>query len=102
MSDNTRLNNPTVDGGDIIATDEINGVKHQRVKMQTGADGEATDVSAANPIPTALSANAVTASLIETAIEMISQNTIIIEQLRLLNLRVEEAFNTKINERDIE
>jgi hypothetical protein len=34
-----------------IAVDEIAGIKHQRVKMQFGADGVATDVSAANPMP---------------------------------------------------
>lgn len=50
--DNTQLN-PAA-GGDIIAADEINGVKVQRVKIQVGADGVAQDVSDLNPIPTAL------------------------------------------------
>ena len=49
MPDNTELNSGT--GGDIIATDLIAGVKHQRVKVQHGADGSATDVSAASPLP---------------------------------------------------
>ena len=49
MADNTELNAGT--GGDTIATDDIAGVKHQRVKIQHGADGSATDVSAASPLP---------------------------------------------------
>ncbi|NIT58413.1 MAG: hypothetical protein GWN00_19955 [Aliifodinibius sp.] len=49
MADNTELNAGT--GGDTIATDDIGGVKHQRVKVQYGADGSATDVSTSNPMP---------------------------------------------------
>jgi len=51
MADNTTLNAAT--GGDVIASDDILGVKHQRVKVEFGADGFATDVSAANPMPVA-------------------------------------------------
>ena len=50
MADNTRLN--VGSGGDIIATDEIDGVKHQRVKIQYGTDGTAVDCSDLNPLPT--------------------------------------------------
>lgn len=49
MADNTVLNQGA--GGDIIATDDIGGVKHQRVKVQYGDNGSATDVSEANPLP---------------------------------------------------
>ena len=49
MVDNTELNAGS--GGDTIATDDIAGVKHQRVKIEVGADGSATDVSDANPMP---------------------------------------------------
>jgi hypothetical protein len=49
MADNTRLN-PGVDG-DLVATDDIAGVKHQRVKIEFGGDGVATEVDAANPLP---------------------------------------------------
>jgi hypothetical protein len=35
----------------LIATDDIGGIQHQRVKVQFGADGSATDVSSANPLP---------------------------------------------------
>ena len=52
MSDNTQLNPGT--GGDVIATDDIGGVKFQRVKVNFGVDGAATDVSAVNPLPVAI------------------------------------------------
>lgn len=52
MADNTTLNSGT--GGDVIASDDIAGVKHQRVKVEFGADGSATDVSSANPLPVVL------------------------------------------------
>ena len=56
MSDNTILNNGI--GGDTIATDDIAGVKHQRVKVEFGADGSATDASPANPLPVAATGGA--------------------------------------------
>lgn len=49
MADNTTLNAGS--GGDVIATDDITGVKHQQVKVEWGVDGTATPVSAANPMP---------------------------------------------------
>lgn len=49
MADNTVLNAGT--GGDTISTDDIAGVKVQRVKVQYGVDGAATDVSDTNPMP---------------------------------------------------
>ena len=49
MADNTVLN--TGAGGDTIASDDIAGIKHQRVKVEFGADGSATDVSSTNPLP---------------------------------------------------
>lgn len=50
MADNTTLN--TGSGGDVIATDDIAGVKIQRVKLVEGADGvNDGDISATNPLP---------------------------------------------------
>ena len=50
MVDDTLLNLGS--GGDLIASDDIAGVKFQRVKLIHGADGvNAGDVSAANPYP---------------------------------------------------
>ena len=55
MADNTQLNKAS-SAGDIIASDAIvdgagQTIKHQRVKVQFGDDGSATDVSAATPLP---------------------------------------------------
>lgn len=60
MADNTTLNSMT--GGDVIATDEIAGVKHQRIKVEYGADGSATDVSIVSPLPVAFLRDAATHS----------------------------------------
>ena len=49
MADNTTLNPGT--GGDVIATDDIGGVKYQIVKISFGALDTATPTSAANPLP---------------------------------------------------
>jgi hypothetical protein len=50
MADNTTLNSGS--GGDVIATDDISGVKYQRVKLVYGNDGQNHgDVSHANPFP---------------------------------------------------
>lgn len=38
-------------GGATLAADDIAGIHHQRVKIQHGADGSATDVSSASPLP---------------------------------------------------
>jgi hypothetical protein len=49
VADNVTLNAGT--GGDTIAADDLAGVKHQLVKVEFGADGAATMVSAAAPLP---------------------------------------------------
>lgn len=38
-------------GGAQVATDEIGAFHHQRVKVQIGADGSASDVHSGNPLP---------------------------------------------------
>ena len=52
MADNTVLNIGT--GGDVIASDDIGGVKHQRVKISVGANGSATDATETTPLPTSV------------------------------------------------
>lgn len=50
MADNTPI---TPGAGIQIASDDIGGVQHQRVKMTMGADGVSEgDVSSTNPMPT--------------------------------------------------
>ena len=51
MADNTQLSLGTEDG-DTYASDDIGGIKHQRVKLSHGADGTAVDVSPAEPLST--------------------------------------------------
>lgn len=51
MADNTQLPVPST-SGDVIAADDIAGVKYQRVKITLGADGvNGGDISSANPLP---------------------------------------------------
>jgi hypothetical protein len=54
VADNTQLNQAQAPLGDIIATDDIAGIKHQRVKAQIGPDGVAVDVHDGRPMPTLL------------------------------------------------
>ncbi len=61
MADNITLSSGS--GGDSLAADDISSVKHQRVKIQHGADGSATDVSTASPMPVELDSQALTAVL---------------------------------------
>lgn len=51
MADNIAV---TAGSGTTIAADDIGGVLHQRVKISQGADGAATDVSAAAPLQVTL------------------------------------------------
>lgn len=57
--------------GATIAADDIGGILHQRVKIGIGADGAATDISTANPMPitapNALSVSAANAIPISTS-----------------------------------
>jgi len=49
MADNITLDVGA--GGDVLAADEVGGAKHQRVKVEFGSDGTATEVDADNPLP---------------------------------------------------
>jgi len=51
MADDVQLNQAAGTAGATIAADEIGGVHHQRVKVQYGDDGSATDCSSSNPLP---------------------------------------------------
>lgn len=51
MADNVTLDAGA--GGDTIAADDVGGVKYQVVKLAVGADGAASLVANANPIPVA-------------------------------------------------
>ena len=47
MADNVTLPGT----GAVVATDDVGGYQYQRVKLAVGADGSATDVSSAAPLP---------------------------------------------------
>ena len=49
MTDNTRLN--PGQGGDLVAMDDIDGVKHQRVLIEFGSEGQALGVSSGSRLP---------------------------------------------------
>lgn len=51
MADNVTINKTTVAGGQAVATDDIGGVQHQKVKVEFGGDDVAIQVSSSNPLP---------------------------------------------------
>jgi len=61
VADNVAI---TAGSGTAIAADDISSVWHQRVKVQHGADGSATDTSAAAPLPVTESTSVSTHHLI--------------------------------------
>lgn len=72
MADNIGI---TEGSGRIAAADEIAGALHQRVKVQYGVDGSATDVSTSTPLPVELTDNSNTVvsdiGEIKTAVQVI-------------------------------
>lgn len=73
MSDNTTLPGT----GEVYASDDIGGIKHQRVKISVGADGSAVDLSSAAPLPIGDSKLDVSRGLIagQTAVNKFGRNT---------------------------
>ena len=74
--------------GATIATDDIGGVQFQRIKVTTGGDGVATDVSASAPMPTYQRDDATTTSfsavttantVLFTALEMSDEKTVVMQ-----------------------
>ncbi len=59
MADNISV---TAGTGPTVAADDVGGVLYQRVKVAAGADGAATDVSAAAPLPVTDAAGATAAN----------------------------------------
>lgn len=76
MADNTVLNAGT--GGDTIASDDIGGVKYQRVKLGIGADGAASDaIPVSNGLDTTaagVQAVGVVAQLDDTSTGAVTEN----------------------------
>lgn len=59
--------------GATIAADDLSGVLYQRVKISEGADGSATDVSAANPMPVSVP-GAVSATIMSVTTAAVGTN----------------------------
>lgn len=59
--------------GATIAADDLSGVLYQRVKISEGADGSATDVSAANPMPSSVP-GAVSATILSLTTAAVGTN----------------------------
>lgn len=70
MADNL-VANPGA-GGATLATDEIGGVHYPRGQLVFGADGVATDVSAAAPLPVALGTATVAAAIVNSPTVMLA------------------------------
>lgn len=69
MADNTTL--AAASGGDVIASDDIGGVKFQRVKLVYGADGvNAGDVATTNPLPVSDAASGIASTANSTAVNL--------------------------------
>lgn len=75
MADNT-----TQSGADTIATDDLatlngsasSGVKIQRVKVGFGVDGDSTDVSGANPLPTKQESDVATVTSVAASVTSVT------------------------------
>ena len=67
-----------------------------------GTAQEEIDVSADNPMPTTgNTASLTTSSFKEISVNMVSRLDDIVLQLKLLNLRIEEGFQTHTTEKDL-
>lgn len=76
MADNTVINPGA--SGDTIATDDISGVKHQRVKLSVGADGAASDavpvVAALDSTGTGIQAVGIVAQFDDVSTASVTEN----------------------------
>jgi hypothetical protein len=80
MADNTTLNPGT--GGDNIASDDIGGIKYQRVKPAWGVDGSAVDASEANPLPVADSRAEDLLAMLSRVVKLLESNAVVDQQQR--------------------
>jgi hypothetical protein len=90
--------------GESVAADDIGGVKHQRVKIQTGADGSATDVSDANPLPVTSSSTSTTTVTSATDAPMPVSDELmpsVLTQLKIMNAYLSILTDTHITVQDV-
>jgi hypothetical protein len=96
MMDNINVKPGEGDTVVLVKTDVIDSVHVPIYKTGYGADGELTLVDPDNPMPIEFDADASRNVIDDHAVQRS-----ILKQLKLLNLRIEEAFNTSIREEDI-
>lgn len=75
MANNTTLN--TMSGGDVIADEDIGGVKHQLVKVEFGAAGSATPASSTNPLPVQSGSSTITGNGPQTVTAAVTDTLIL-------------------------
>lgn len=85
MADNIQLNAPTTAGAE-IATDEIDNVQHQLVKLEFGDNGTAIMVSVDNPLPVSASIDTTGLATAENQ----QTNALTDVQLRALSIAIKE------------
>lgn len=56
-------------GGSNMATDQVDGAEYQHVKLTTGADGTATKVSPADPVPVVTASEQILANSLVSAVK---------------------------------
>lgn len=74
MADNVGY---TPGSGATVAADEIGGVLHQRVKIGVGADGTATDVSSANPMPAVADRTDNLLAMLSRIVKLLESNAVV-------------------------
>ena len=100
MADNVTITqnaNSTPPAGTVIATDDVNGVQYQIMKLATGADGEATLVSSSAPIPISIDVEQSTVDGKETH-SLLSE---ILEQLKIVALLLNIMNDSDITIEDV-
>lgn len=92
MADNTQL--AAMTGGDVCATDDVGGVKHQRVKVEFGPDGSATDVAPGAGLPVAGAYVELTGSASANATDLIASTDV--RAYRSLSMMLTGTFSATV------
>jgi hypothetical protein len=79
MADNVAI---TPGSGAVVAADDIGGVLYQRVKPVVGGDGEAADVSVANPLPAVAPRTDDLILLLMRVVKLLESNAVVDQQQR--------------------
>ena len=92
MADNVTFQPDTLatpPGDTVVATDEIDGVDYQKIKLVTGEDGEVENFSHSAPLP-----------IIEIGLRDLMEQMLV--QLKIMNMHLSELTHEEFQEGDIE